>query len=131
MTLPIKIDKHSEIPIYVQLGQRIRLLIHEGTLRTGDAMPTVRALAVHLGINANTVARVYHELQADGLLRLERGIGTFVTNVSGGQTRKSDFKQLEKKVVEVVRLGKRAGMSAAELSQFIETRWQEVDDVSR
>ena len=131
MTLPITIDKHSGIPIYIQLGERIRLLIHEGMLRTGDAMPTVRALAVHLGINANTVARVYHELQADGLLRLERGIGTFVANVSGGQTRKSDFKQLEKKVVEVVRLGKRAGMSAAELSQFIETRWQEVDDVSR
>ncbi len=131
MALPIKIDKHSGIPIYIQLGERIRLLIHEGSLKVGDAMPTVRSLAVWLGINANTVARVYRELQADGLLRLERGVGTFVADVSGSRTPESDFRQVEEKVMEVIRLGKRAGMSAAEVSQFIETRWQEVDDVSR
>ena len=131
MTLPIKIDKHSGIPIYIQLGERIRLLIHEGLLSPGDAMPTVRSLAVQLGINANTVARVYHELQADGVLTLERGIGTFVAKARRSPVPKRDFLQLEKKVIEVVRLGKQAGMSGAELAQFIETRWQEMKHVSR
>ena len=43
-------------------------------------MPTVRALAVDLGVNANTVARVYRDLQSQGVLRLERGVGTFVAD---------------------------------------------------
>jgi len=131
MTLPVTIDKSSGIPIYIQLAERIRLLVHDGTLRPGDAMPTVRSLAVQLGINANTVARVYHELQANGLLRLERGIGTFVGQAGAPPARKSDFRQLEKQVAHLIRLGKKAGMSAAELSQFIETRWQEIDHVAR
>lgn len=130
MDLPVRIDKHSGIPIYIQLGEQIRLLIREGTLARGEAMPTVRSLAVHLGINANTVARVYHQLQADGLLRLERGIGTFVAGASASHVGKFDFKRLEEQATELIRLGKRYGMSAAEVSQFIQTRWQEVDDVS-
>jgi GntR family transcriptional regulator len=131
MALPIKVDKHSGIPIYVQLGERIRLLIREGVLRAGDAMPTVRSLAVQLGVNANTVARVYRELQADGVLKLERGIGTSVADTSGEPVGRREFQHLERKVLETIRLGKQAGMSAAELSQFIETRWQENGDAAR
>lgn len=131
MTLPIRIDKQSGIPIYVQLGERIRLLVHEGTLEPGEGMPTVRTLAVQLGINANTVARVYRELQSAGVLRLERGVGTFVADPGGAKPSTADFRQLEEKIAEIIRLGRRAGMSAAEISQFIETRWQEVHDVSR
>ena len=82
MNFPLKIDKRSGIPIYIQLGESIRLLIREGKLKPGDDLPTVRSLAVQLGINANTVARVYRELQTDGLLRLERGIGTFVAELN-------------------------------------------------
>jgi len=132
MALPIKVDKRSGIPLYIQLGEQIRLLIRNGTLEAGEAIPTVRSLAVHLGINANTVARVYRELQADGLLRLERGVGTFVAQVTASPASRHDFRQLEKKVVETIRLGKQAGLSPAELAQLIQTRWaQEVDNVSR
>ena len=76
--LAVDIEKGSAVPIYAQLRDQIRLLIHRGALVPGDMMPTVRALAVDLGINANTVARVYRDLQSEGLLRLERGIGTSV-----------------------------------------------------
>ena len=130
MVLPIRNNKEDGTPIYVQLAERIRLLIREGVLRTGDAMPTVRSLAVELGVNANTVARVYHELQADGLLRLEQGVGTFVAEVSDSQARLSDFKQLDKKVAALIRLARQVGMGPAELSQFIQVRGQEVTDVS-
>jgi GntR family transcriptional regulator len=131
MVLPISIDKHSGIPIYVQLGERIRLLIREGTLGPGDAMPTVRALAVQLGINANTVARVYRELQGAGVLRLERGIGTFVSEGGERRVEKKELKQLEKKAFDVIRIARQVGMSSGELSQLIETRWQEVSDATR
>ena len=80
MDFHVEIEKHSAVPIYAQLQEQIRLLIRRGALRPGDAMPSVRTLAVDLEINANTVARVYRDLQHEGLLRLERGVGTFIVD---------------------------------------------------
>ena len=125
--LPITIDKQSGIPVYIQLGERIRLLIREGRLQEGDPLPTVRELAVELGINANTVARVYRELQADGVLRLERGVGTSVAKVQGVTTTPDGFQEMERKALELIRLARQAGMRCGELSQLIEARWQEID----
>jgi GntR family transcriptional regulator len=125
--LPIAIDKQTGIPVYIQLGERIRLLIREGYLRPGDAMPTVRELAVTLGINANTVARVYRELQAAGVLRLERGIGTSVADTHSAPPAPGQWRHLESKALELIRLAKQAGMRPAELSQLLESRWQETD----
>jgi len=125
--LPITVDKHSGIPVYIQLGERIRLLIRQGLLHPGDPLPTVRELAVELEINANTVARVYRELQADGVLRLERGVGTSVAQVEGATTTINGFQEMERKALELIRLARQAGMRCGELSQLIEARWQEID----
>jgi len=125
MPLPLQIDRDSGIPVYVQLEERIRMLLHQGVLRRGQAMPTVRTLAVDLGINANTVTRVYRDLQADGLLRLERGIGTFVAEGADTPMSTSALKHLDKKVGDVIHLARQAGLTPRELSQFIQTRWKE------
>lgn len=124
--LPIAIDKSSGIPVYIQLGERIRLLIRQGWLKPGDTMPTVRELAIDLGVNANTVARVYRELQTAGVLRLERGIGT---SVADGKVPPppAEFEQVERKALELIRLAKQAGMRPAELSQLLESRWEDND----
>ena len=65
-------------PIYVQLDRGLRAAIAAGRLRAGDQLPTVRQLAVHLRVNANTVARVYSELERAGVLETRRGVGSFV-----------------------------------------------------
>lgn len=80
MSLSVRINRKNGIPLYVQLEEQIRVLMHRGELQPGDLMPTVRELAVQLEINSNTVARVYRDLQNDGLLNLKRGIGTFVSD---------------------------------------------------
>ncbi|MFQ5517961.1 MAG: GntR family transcriptional regulator [Acidimicrobiia bacterium] len=123
MALPIEIDKENGIPVYVQLEERIRLLIREGILKEGDPLPTVRSLAVDLGINANTVARVYRDLGASQFLRLERGKGTFVDEAAGGPMPKHDFEVLEQKAIGLISSAKDAHMTPKELCQFIETRW--------
>ncbi len=89
-------------------------------------MPTVRTLAVELGINANTVARVYRDLQREGLLRLERGVGTFVAESDESRSvGKKDFRSISRKAAEVIELGRRAGLRLGELTQLIETLWKE------
>lgn len=65
-------------PIYAQLERAIRFAIATNKLRIGEQLPTVRQLAVDLKINANTVAKVYAELERTGILETRRGIGTFV-----------------------------------------------------
>jgi GntR family transcriptional regulator len=74
------IDHTDPLPIYAQLDRAIRLAVATGKLRRGDQLPTVRQLAVDLRINANTVAKVYAELERAGVVQTQRGVGTFIQN---------------------------------------------------
>ena len=74
-----QVDAKHPTPLYAQLERSIRFAIATGRLRIGDQLPTVRQLAVELRINANTVARVYSELEHAGVVETRRGVGTFVS----------------------------------------------------
>src|SRR5260370_10551804 len=78
------IDASDPLPLYAQLERAIRMAIATGRLRKGDKLPTVRQLAVDLRINANTVGKVYAELERAGVLDTQRGVGTFVLNLGSG-----------------------------------------------
>jgi GntR family transcriptional regulator len=72
------VDSTNPTPIYAQLDRSIRAAIATGELEPGAKLPTVRQLAVDLAVNANTVARVYAQLERVGMLETRRGVGTFV-----------------------------------------------------
>ena len=78
MALVLNIDSAHPTPLYHQLERAIRFAITTGKLAVGDQLPTVRQLAVDLRINANTVAKVYLELERAGVVETRRGVGTFV-----------------------------------------------------
>src|SRR3989442_14172498 len=79
----VTVDPRDATPIYAQLERGIRASIVTGRLGPGDQLPTVRQLAVELRVNANTVARVYAELERDGVLETRRGGGSFVSATPG------------------------------------------------
>ncbi len=68
------------VPIYLQVESQVKHAVASGVLREGDALPSVRKLAVELAINPNTVARAYQELERDGIIRTVQGGGTFVAD---------------------------------------------------
>jgi GntR family transcriptional regulator len=74
----LTVDARHPTPLYAQLERGIRAAIATGRLAAGAQLPTVRQLAVDLRINANTVARVYADLERAGVLETRRGVGTFV-----------------------------------------------------
>ncbi|MGE0705297.1 MAG: GntR family transcriptional regulator [Vicinamibacterales bacterium] len=74
----VRIDARDPTPIYAQLERGLRAAIATSRLRPGDQLPTVRQLAVDLRINANTVARVYSELERAGVIETKRGVGSFI-----------------------------------------------------
>jgi GntR family transcriptional regulator len=78
MSLMFYINPADPTPLYAQLTRAIQFAIATGKLRIGEQLPTVRQMAVDLKINANTVAKVYAELERTGIVETRRGVGTFV-----------------------------------------------------
>jgi GntR family transcriptional regulator len=76
--IAIQLSPESRVPIYRQIQDQIRFGIASGFLMPGEQLPTVRALAVELAINPNTVIKAYTELEREGVLTTEQGSGTFV-----------------------------------------------------
>jgi GntR family transcriptional regulator len=72
------INPSDPTPLYAQLTRAIQFAVATGRIRIGEQLPTVRQLAVDLRINANTVAKVYAELERTGVVETRRGVGTFV-----------------------------------------------------
>jgi GntR family transcriptional regulator len=83
--MDIRIDKTSRVPIYDQIKEQIKGLIHSGLITTGDQLPTIRELSVDLSVNFNTVALAYRDLVNEGVIVTERGVGTFVAKTPGEQ----------------------------------------------
>jgi GntR family transcriptional regulator len=75
----VSVDQHDPTPLYAQLERGLRAAVATSRLRPGDQLPTVRQLAVTLRVNANTVARVYAELERAGVIETKRGVGSFVS----------------------------------------------------
>lgn len=76
--MSITVDSEDKRPIYQQVADEIKAQIASGVLKEGAALPSVRQLAADLGVNLNTVATAYRELQAAGLIAIRHGSGAVV-----------------------------------------------------
>jgi len=76
--IEFKLDRRSGVPFYRQIIDQIRHGIATGGWKPGDQLPTVRALAVHLKVNLNTVSKAYKELEIQKILEAQQGTGTFI-----------------------------------------------------
>ena len=127
MALPFNIDSGHPTPLYHQLERAIRFAIATGKLALGDQLPTVRQLAVELRINANTVAKVYAELERVGVVETRRGVGTFVKARDFEAARDKD-RERELRELEDHFLGKAAhlGFSAREAVDHLRNRLKNI-----
>src|ERR1700722_9564697 len=76
--LPVHLQPESHVPLYVQLRDQLRALVHGGDLRPGDRIPASRELAAQLGVHRTTVSNAYAELESAGLIAGHVGRGTFI-----------------------------------------------------
>jgi GntR family transcriptional regulator len=118
------IDASDPTPLYAQLERAIRVAIATGRLRAGDKLPTVRQLAVDLRINANTVAKVYGELERTGVLETRRGVGSFIRAVGSRAASLHDREhQLITLADRFLAGASELGFSADEAINFLKVRW--------
>ena len=78
MNMNLEIDFRSGIPIYLQVVERIKERLAAGKLKPGDQLPTVRALALELRVNFNTIARAYRIMDESGIISTQQGRGTYI-----------------------------------------------------
>jgi len=114
----VTIDTRDKTPIYAQLERGLRAAMATGRLKPGDQLPTVRQLAVELSINANTVARVYADLERSGAIETRRGVGSFVSATADqARPKKEHDKRLRAFVTRVLSEAGTHGFSAEEVMQ--------------
>ena len=77
-------------PVYLRLRDEIAAAIIEGRYAEGDMLPSVRAFAAEQGANPLTVAKAYQQFQADGLIRVQRGVGMFVGEGAADKLREAE-----------------------------------------
>jgi GntR family transcriptional regulator len=112
----VELDPRDRTPIYAQLERGLRAAIATGRLQLGDQLPTVRQLAVELRVNANTVARVYSELERAGVLETRRGVGSFIrATASQARTPHEHERRLRAFVTHMLSETTAAGFSLDEL----------------
>lgn len=78
-TVTFMLNVHAERPLQAQLFEQIRAMIHDGQLKSGQALPATRALSEQLGVSRNTVVLAYDRLLSEGYIESKRSIGTFVS----------------------------------------------------
>jgi GntR family transcriptional regulator len=93
--IDFKLDPKAGIPFYRQIIDQIKFGIASGKLKTGEQLPTVRALAVELKVNLNTVAKAYKELEIQNVLETQQGTGTFISNAEIQISEREKSKKLQ------------------------------------
>ena len=117
-----KLDLKSGVPFHRQIVDQIRYGIASDRLMPGEQLPTVRALAVHLQVNPNTVRKAYSELEILGILDTQQGTGTFVSNqqVEIGEAEKQSM--LRQICDELVARGNQYGFTVKEIVTHMQRR---------
>jgi GntR family transcriptional regulator len=114
------LDPKAGVPYYRQIIDQIKFGIASGNLKAGEKLPTVRALAVELAVNLNTVTKAYNELEIQKILETQQGTGTFIGKTTISVTAKEKEKKLKSICNEFLTIAFSYGFSTEEIISEIQ-----------
>ena len=120
----ILIDYKDRRPIYEQVIEKFQQMILCGALQSGEAMPSVRSLAMELSLNPNTIQRAYQELERGGYIYTIKGKGSFVSDT--GSAAESKRKELQAEFKCCVEKALAAGFTEEELTAILKQSITEI-----
>ena len=123
--MKIVISNTFEAPLYQQIKDQIKDAILKGELVEGDALPSIRAFANDLKVSVLTIRRVYDELEQEGFITSQVGIGTFVSTSNIELLRDSKRRLVEKKMLDMLQTAKSLGISKEELNAMMDILYEE------
>ena len=123
--MKILISNTSDSPLYQQIKDQIKDAILKGELAAGDALPSIRAFANDIKVSVLTVRRVYDDLEQEGFVTSQVGIGTFVSAGNVELLRDSRRRVVEQKMQDMIQAAKCLGIGKEELSQMMDILYEE------
>lgn len=117
--MDIIISNSAGKPIYEQITSQIKEMIMNGTLKEGDALPSMRNLAKQLRISIITTKRAYEELEHDGFIESFTGKGSFVSRQNYELMKEEGLKQIEEYLTLAAEKAKICGVEIQELTELL------------
>ncbi|HEV2422038.1 MAG TPA: GntR family transcriptional regulator [Candidatus Acidoferrales bacterium] len=114
------VNPSTGVPIYLQVETQIRNAIAAGALKAGQPLPSVRKLAAELGINPNTAARAYQELEREGTITTVPGGGTFVADGQPRFLKSERVRRLQPYARQIAVEGMQLGLTDAEILNMVQ-----------
>jgi GntR family transcriptional regulator len=112
----IRIDINSSKPLEEQIAGALKQTLAQGTMASGDELPSVRQLAGDLGVHFNTVARAYQRLSNEGLITVRRGRSAVVRPQRRAATRVTRS-ALESRLADAVAAALLGGLSRGDITK--------------
>ncbi|MCR5249270.1 MAG: GntR family transcriptional regulator [Lachnospiraceae bacterium] len=123
--MDIIISNSSNDPIYLQIVNQIKEKILSGELSPGEALPSMRNLAMQLRLSLITTKRAYEELERDGFIESYTGKGSFVKTQNSDFLRENSIRQAEELLARAVEKAKLSGIGLEELTEILEMLYRE------
>ncbi len=117
--LQIRLDAGSGVPLYRQIILQIEHAILSGRVRSGYRLPTIRALAIELQINPNTIAKAYNELEIRGIVLTQVGSGTYVSDKKPQTHEEGLDKRIREILIRFLRDMENLGLAREEIIELI------------
>ena len=115
----IIITNSGGVPIYEQIASQIKGLILGGTLKEGDSLPSMRALAQDLRVSVITTKRAYEILESEGFIQSFTGRGSFVSAADPEMLKEQNLREIEEHLSAAADIAKRGGVSKQELLDIL------------
>lgn len=119
------IDPNNPTPLFRQIGDYVRKAVASGRYRPGEAIPSLRTMALELHVNPNTVKRAYEDLERSGLIQGKAGVGMFVT-LAGAREAKAEVEGMVYDCfMEGLRIAQGSGIDGGRARELFERAWAE------
>ena len=115
----------SDSPLYQQIEDQLKDAILRGELAAGDALPSIRAFANDIKVSVLTVRRVYDDLEQEGFVTSQVGIGTFVSAGNVELLRDARRRVVEQKMQDMIQTAKSLGIGKDELAEMMDILYEE------
>ena len=116
----IVISNKDDRPIYEQIVSQFKEMIISGKLKSGEALPSIRALAKDLRISVITTKRAYEELERDGFIETVAGKGSFVAEQNTEAIREEKLKAIEARMMDIRHEAELCGIDLKTLTEMFE-----------
>ncbi|KEJ01312.1 GntR family transcriptional regulator [Clostridium botulinum A2B7 92] len=123
--MKILISNVSDKPLYEQIKEQIKDSIFQGEISEGEQLPSIRNFATELKVSVLTIRRVYDELEQEGFITRQVGIGTFISTGNLELLRDSKRRIVEQKMQDLIKTAKALKISKEELNSMMDILYEE------